>query len=449
MGTITFSGLSTGINTASLIDELVKVERQPITLLERRQTTMQKNVTLLQEVNSKLSALKSAATKLSTSASFFIKKITSANETSLGVTAGSTADVGNHLITVNSLARASTLASASFSDTTTTTVGTGTLGITIGTATTNITVDSTNNTLQGIRDTINNADAGVTASIIPENDSATPTYRLVIVGKNTGTTNAVSIDTNGIALGLADVVLGFTTTQPAQNASLTVDGIAISRSTNTISDAIVGVTLDVKSTSTSPIQVTVNNNTDAIKTQLNDFIKTYNDVQSYVATQTKYDSTTKTAGPLMGDSALRSLQSSLAGVIATVVPGTPSVLAEIGVSTQRDGTLAVDDAQLSSALQNNISGVSNLFLSASNGVAKATVDFVSRATRVGDGLISGRISSIQDTIRETSKQISRKTADLEQFRETLVRRFTSLETLVSQIQGQGQFLTQRLTSLNA
>ena len=269
------------------------------------------------------------------------------------------------------------------------------------------------------------------------------------MGKNTGTANAVSIDTSGIALGLTDVALGFITTQPAQNALLTVDGIDISRSTNTISNAIVGVTLDVKATSASPTQVTINNNTDAIKTQLNDFVKAYNDVQSYVATQTKYDSATKTAGPLMGDSALRSLQRSLAGVIGTVVTGTLSVLAEIGVSTQRDGTLTVDDAKLSSALQTNISGVSNLFLSTSNGVAKATVDFVTRATRVGDGLISGRISSIQDTIRDTNKQITRKTADLEQFRETLLRRFTSLETLVSQIQGQGQFLTQRLASLNA
>ncbi len=446
MATITFSGLSTGLNTSSLIDELVKAERQPITLLERRQTTLQKNVSLLQEVNGKLSALKSAATKLSTAASFFIKKVTSANEESLGVTAGSNADVGNRLITVSALARASTLASASFNDTTTTTVGTGTLGITVGTTTTNVTVDLSNNTLQGIRDAINNSGANVTAAIVPENDSTTPTYRLVVNGKNPGTANAASLDTSGIALGFSDVTLGFTTTQPAQNASLTIDGIAISRSTNTISDAINGVTLDVKATAASPIQVTVNNNTDAIKTQLNDFVKAYNEVQSFVATQTKYDSVTKTTGPLIGDSALRSLQSSLRGVIATTVVGTPSVLAEIGVTSQRDGTLSVDDAKLSSALQTSLTGVSNLFLAASTGVAKATVDFVSRATRSGDGLITGRIASIQDTIRETSKQISRKTADLERFRETLVQRFTSLETLVGQLQGQGQFLAQQLAT---
>ena len=449
MGTITFSGLSTGINTASLIDELVKIERQPITLLERRQTTLQKSVTLLQDVSGKLSALKSAATKLSMTANFFVKKAASANEALLGVTAGSNADVGNHLITVNTLARASTVASASFANITTTRVGTGTLRITVGATTTDITLDSSNNTLQGLRDAINNSGAKVTASTILENAGVTPSYRLVVAGKDTGTINAVSLDTSGLTLGGGDVALGFTTTQAAQDASLLVDGIAITRATNTISDVITGVTLDVKGTSASPIQVTVNNNTEAIKTQLSDFVKAYNDVQSFIATQTKYDSNSQTAGPLIGDSAVRTLQRSLQSVLTTPVTGTPSILAEIGVATQRDGTLTVDDAKLTSALQTNLAGVSNLFLATTNGVAKATVDFVTSATRFGDGLLSGRVSSIQDTIRGISKQIARKTDDLERFRDTLVRRFASLETLVSQIQGQGQFLTQQIAQLNS
>jgi flagellar hook-associated protein 2 len=449
MATITFSGLATGLDSASLIDQLVQIERQPITSLEKRQATLQKNVTLLQELNSKLSAVKSAATKLSTATSFFVKKVTNADETSLGVSAGSNADVGTHLIAINALARASTLASASFNDTTTTTVGTGTLDISVGATTKSITIDSSNNTLQGIRDAINDSDIDVTASIIPENDGPNPTYRLAVVGKNTGTVNTITIDTSGLTRGASDVALNFTTTQAAQDASLTIDGIAISRSNNTISDAISGVTLDAKATSTSAIQVTVNDDTEAIKTQVNDFIQAYNDVQSFISTQTKYDSTTKTAGPLTGDSALRSLQRSLASVIATTVTGTPSILAEVGVSTQKDGTLSVDETKFSNALQTNLEGVSNLFLSASNGVATTAIDYITQATRSGDGLISGRISSIQDTISEIGKQIDRKTDDLDRYRDSLVLRFTSLETLVSQLQGQGQFLAQHLSSLNA
>lgn len=449
MGTITFSGLSTGINTSALIDELVKVERQPIVLLERRQATLQRNASLLQDTSSRLNALKSAATKLSTAAAFFVKTATSANETVLGVTAGSNADAGNHFITINTLARASNLASGSFNDTSTTTVGTGTVRIIVGTTTTDITVDSSNNTLQGLRDAINNSGAGVTAATILENDGTTPTYRLVVNGKNTGTANAVGIDVSGLAVGVGDVALGFTTIQAAQNTSLTVDGITVSRATNTVSDVLTGVTLDVKATSASPVQVAVNNNTEAIKTQLNEFVKAYNDVQSFIATQTKYDGNTKTAGPLIGDSVVRALQSRLQRVISTPVTGPPSILAEIGITTQRDGTLSVNEAKLTSALQTNLTNVSNLFLATTNGVAKATIDFVTQATRSGDGLIAGRISSIQDTIRDTSKQIARKTANLESFRETLARRFTSLETLVSQIQSQGQFLNQHISALNA
>jgi flagellar hook-associated protein 2 len=386
---------------------------------------------------------------LSTATNFFVKKAATSNETALGVSASSTAPVGTHAVAVHALARASTLASASFNDTDTTTVGIGTLRITVGATTTNITLDGANNTLAGVRDAINNSGADVTATTILENSGGTPTYRLAIIGKSTGTVNAVTVDASGLAVGGGDVALGVTTTQTAQDTSLTVDGIAVTRSTNTVSDVLPGVTLDVKDTVASPVQITLNNDIDAIKTQLNDFVKTYNEVMSFIAAQTKYDSSTRTAGPLIGESSVRALQTGLQRVLATPVAGTPSILADVGVTTQRDGTLTVDDAKLTSALQTNLSGVSNLFLAATNGVAKAAVDFVNTATRAGDGIVSGRISSIQDNIRQIGDQIARKTANLDTFRDTLVRRFASLETLVSQLQSQGQFLTQRLAQLNA
>jgi len=449
MGTISFGGLATGLNTTSIIDQLVQVEGQPITLLQNKQATLQQDVTLLQNLGSKFSSLQSAATKLSLSSSFFVKKIASSNEAIIGVTAGSNADVGSHAIIVNSLARPSTLASASFNDIGTTTVGNGTLRLAVGGTTMNITVDSSNNTLQGIRDAINNSNAGITASTIVENAGTTPTYRLVVSGKNAGTVNAVTVDTSGLTVGGGDVALGITTTQAAQNASLTVDGVAITRSTNTISDVITGVTLDVRDTSASPIQVTTSNDTDAIKSQLSGFVSAYNDVLSFIATQTKYDSSTKTAGPLLGDSTVTALQRSLQNVITTPVVGTPSILAEIGITTQKDGTLAVDDTKLSSAIQTNLNGVSNLFLAAANGVAKSTVNFVDNATRLGDGALSGHISSIQDTISQLGDQIDRKTAALTTYRDMLTSRFSSLETLVSQIQSQGQIFTQYFSKTTA
>ena len=140
-------------------------------------------------------------TKLSTASSFFIKTAKSSNENVLVAASSSNADAGNHSVIVNRLARASTLASTTFNDTNTTIVGTGTLAITVGATTTNITVGSTNNTLEGLRDAINDADADVTASIVTVNAGPMPSYRLVVSGKSTGLANAVSISAAGLSGG--------------------------------------------------------------------------------------------------------------------------------------------------------------------------------------------------------------------------------------------------------
>ncbi|MBI4522631.1 MAG: flagellar filament capping protein FliD [Deltaproteobacteria bacterium] len=424
----------------------MKVERQPITLLETQQTKLEKNLTLYQELISKIAALKTAATKLSTAASFFVKKVSSSNETVLTVTASSGAEVGSHSVTVDGLARATILKSASFSDTNTTTLKQGTLTITIGSSSTNITVDSTNNTLQGLTDAINGSGAAVTASIIAENAGATPTYRLVVAGKNTGTINAVTVNENGLTG--SGTRPGLTASQSAADASLTVDSISITRSTNTISDIIAGVTLELKSTSASEIQVTVAHDADAMKTQISDYVKAYNDVMSFISTQTKYNTDAKKAGPLLGDSALRTLKRSLQSIITSPVSGSPSILSEVGITTQKDGTLAVNDAKLSNALQTNLTGLSNLFLATINGVAKATMTSADNATRTGDGVLAARIEGTQEVIDRLQNQIDRKEAALEQLREDLTRRFAALETLVSQLQAQGQYLTQQFLALN-
>lgn len=446
MPTVTFSGLASGLDTAKLIDGLVQIERRPITLLQNQQSKLRDKIKLYQDLQGKLGSLKTAATRLSAAASFFVQKVTSSNESVLVATVSTGAGVANHTVTVNTLARGSTLGSVTFDDVDTTTVGTGTLAITVGTTTTDVTIDSTNNTLQGLRDAINDSGADVTASIVTVNAGATPSYRLVVSGKNTGLVNAVSLDESSLNGGTAP---GFTTTQAAQDATLTIDGIAIARATNTISDVITGVTLDLKSPSATELQVTINNDNEAIKTQINDLVQAYNNVISFIATQTKYDGATEKGGPLIGDSALRMLQRNLQLVITTPVTGVPSILGEIGVATQKDGTLSVNDAKLSSALQTDLSGVSNLFLSTTNGVAQATVGVVNDATRLGTGILPVRIDGTQNAIDRVADQIVRKEAALERYEQDLVRRFTALETLISRIQVQGNFLTQQLLSLSA
>lgn len=448
MATITFGGLATGLNTQAIIDGLVGIERRPITLLKNQQSALQNKITLYQSLSSKLGALKTAVTKLSSANDFFVKQAKSSNENVLVATASANAGVGAHNISVNDLARATTLGSAAFDDTSVTTVGTGTLAVTVGTTPVNIPVDSSNNTLEGLRNAINDSGAAVTASIITVTAGATPRYRLVVSGKNTGLIHAVTIDVSGLTQGAGEQAPGFTTTQAAKDAALLVDGITVARATNVVSDVITGVTLDLKNLSNGEIQVTVNNDNEAIKKQFDEFVAAYNDVLAFINDKTKYDSATKTGGPLLGDASLRSLKRSLQTMITAPVAGAPAILADIGVASQRDGTLSVNSAKFAEALETQLAGVGNLFLDADNGLAAKITTFADAANRIGDGILSLRIGGAQDQIKRIGDQIARKEDALIRLQDDLTRRFTVLETLVSKLNTQSAFLTQQLAGLN-
>ena len=448
MATITFGGLATGLNTQAIIDGLVGIERRPITLLKNQQSALQNKITLYQSLSSKLGALKTAAAKLSTVNDFFVKKAKSSDENVLVATASSNAVTAAHNISVSDLARGSTLASAEFDDIDVTTVGTGTLALSVGATTVNIPVDSSNNTLEGLRNAINDSGAEVTASIVTVTAGATPLYRLVVSGKNTGLIHAVTIDESGLSQGGGEQAPGFTIAQAARDAALLVDGIAVDRASNVVSDVIAGVTLDVKNLSDGEIRVTVNNDNEAIKKQFDDFIAAYNDVLSFINDKTKYDSATKSGGPLIGDSSLRSLKRSLQTMITTPVDGDPAILADVGVASQRDGTLAVNSAKFAAALETQLAGVGNLFLDADSGLAEKIKSFADAANRIGDGLLSLRIGGAQDQIKRIGDQIERREDALTRLQDDLTRRFTVLETLVSKLNTQSAFLTQQLDGLN-
>jgi flagellar hook-associated protein 2 len=415
-------------------------------VLQNQQTALQDKIKLYQELSGKLAALKSASTKLSTTTNFFVKAATSSKEDVLLATASSSADAANHSVTVGSLARSSTLASIPFSDTNTTVVGTGTLALTVGTTTTNIAIDGTNNTLEGLRDAINDSDAGVTATIVTVTAGTTPSYRLVINGKNTGLSNAVTLSEAGLTGGTAP---GFATTQAAVDAALIVDGIPVARAANVVSDVISGVTLDLKSASAAEAQVTVSDDTDAIQKQLNEFVTAYNDVTSFIAEKTKYDSATKTGGPLIGDATLASLKRSLQSLITTPVAGSFSILGEIGIATQKNGTLSIDNVKFDAALKSDLAGVGNLFAATTDGLAKSVINFADNATRLGDGVLSVRIDGAQGEIDKIADRIARKEDSINRLADELTRKFTALETLVSQLNTQGNYLTQQLLGLSS
>jgi flagellar hook-associated protein 2 len=375
----TINLLSSGLDVQTIVDQLIQVERAPIARMETQSGTLQSRIKALQSLNTKLSALldklnnalfKDETAPLNLPAGFerrfaksifAVRKAASSDESAVLASAAKGASVGSYAVTVSSLAKARTEASGNFADTDTTTVGTGTLVIQVGTKdAVTINVDETNNTLEGVRQAINNANAGVSATIL--NDGTSAPYRLLITAKATGTVNAFTV-TDSLSGGQS---LGLTETQAAVDAQFTVNGIRLTKSTNTVSDVISGITFTLKAITAAPVEVTVENDTDAAIAGVKELITAYNEVNSYANSQAKYDADKKQAGILAGDVTLRNtlqrIQESLTGQIANNFTGGLQYVGEVGLKVNSDGSLSLDEAKLKSALESDLTGVAGLFL---------------------------------------------------------------------------------------
>lgn len=334
------------------------------------------------------------------------------------VSATSLAAVGSHSVEIQTLAQSHKLKSANFA-TTGTTVGSGTLTIQFGTysggaftlnpdkAAQSITISPSNSSLSGIRDTINQANAGVTASIVNDGTG----NRLVIASTDTGLSNALKIttidaDTNntdnaGLSQLVYDASTGgtsnLTETVAASNATLVIDGISISKASNKITDALEGVTLDLlKANPGTTTTLNLSRDTANIQSTVSSFVKAFNDLNKTIVDLSKYDANTKQASILTGDSTVRSIQTQLRNVISnplTTAGGGLSLLSEVGISFQTDGTLKFDSTKLSSVLSDPTKDVSTLFASVGK-TSDSLVSFVSAQSDTTNGKYSLNISRI-------------------------------------------------------
>lgn len=240
-----------------------------------------------------------------------------------------------------------------------------------GSGTKTVTIDSSNNSLQGIRDAINAAKIGVTATIINDGDATNP-YRLSLSSNSNGASNSMKISVSGDA-GVGALLAhdpasstgqNLSETVAAQNANFKVNGVAVSKNSNTVADVVQGVTLTLNKVTTSPATLTVARDTGSISTAVAGFVKGYNDLSKTLKDMSAYNSATQKGAVLQGDSAVRSLQSQLRGIFNTPIVGTSgalTTLSDVGVSFQRDGSLALDQAKLDSAIANNFSDIAGLF----------------------------------------------------------------------------------------
>jgi flagellar hook-associated protein 2 len=469
MATITSAGLGSGLDINSIISKLMQVESQPFTAMATKEASFQAKLSAFGSLKGALSTLQTTAQTLKTTTTFTGMSASSSDSSVLSVSGSSIAVAGTHSISVTQLAKFQAVRSNNNYAAATDTFNTGSLAIQIGSgAAVNVTIGSSNNTLAGIRDAINAANAGVTANIVLADDGVGgSTYRLALTSKTSGSSGAITItgtDTLPLSGGMHSLddfdfsgteTATMKVTQAADDAKLTVGGIEITRSSNTISDAITGLTLNLlKGTATTPgtATVTVAKNTGAVSSAVSAFVKAYNDAVSGIKTMTAYDAANKKASVLTGDSTARSIQSQLSALVGTSVSGIAggiSRLSDIGISVQKDGTLALDSSKLSTALADTSKDVNSLFTQTTSGNEGIAV----RINKMLEGIVgsAGMITSRTDGISASIKDIQKRGEALQnrlvQVEKRYRAQFTALDSLIASMNQTSTYLTQQLANL--
>lgn len=382
---------SSVLDINSIVGQLMAVERRPLTKLAAKEAGYQAKLSAYGSVKGAVSSFQAALQALNSPGKFQSVTATASDTSVFSASATSSAVPGTYSLEVTSLAQPQKLAaagqassSAAIGAGTATTVtfdfGTisgGTLAdgiysgasfVSNGDGTKSITIDSSNNSLQGIRDAINAAKMGVTATIV--NDGSGSPYRLALAADHNGIDQSLKISVSGDAA--IDSLLAhdpagtqnLTETVTAKNANLKINGVAVTKTSNTISDVVEGVTLNLSKVTSSPATLTVARDTNAIKTSINSFVKAYNELSGTLKNVSAYDAAAKKGAILQGDATVRSLQTQLRAMIGTPVEGAPgdlTTLTSIGITFQKDGTLAVDQGKLGTAMADHFDEIASLF----------------------------------------------------------------------------------------
>ncbi len=370
-GMMSIGGLSSGLKTDEIISKIIEYARRPQIVLKANKAEAQAKLAAWQDLNTRLLTLMNKCDAVADAVDFKASTATSSNNDIVTASATSSSEPGTYYIKVNSRAQNHQLSSQTFSSLDSV-IGTGTIDIAFANDPTknfSVTINTANNTLSGLRDSINRAGKDVQATIINSGTSSNPAYRLLVMSNEAGTSSQFTIDTSNLSGGIQPVVDQII--QQGEDAEITFGtgpgAITVSKSYNTITDLIPGVTLNINSyNSSETVKIDVKRDTNAIKSAIVDFVNQFNDISKVINEHFTYNSESGATGILFGDYQLQSLQMNLTAAVGSVVAGLKSqynALATIGITTNTDGNLEINDAQLSKALNNNLDAVSRVFSS--------------------------------------------------------------------------------------
>lgn len=446
---VNFSGLASGLDTRAIIDALVAVERRPISLMTERQKDLRSRKNLFADLDGLLDKLQTASNTLRNAGDFLDFKVTVDKDDYLNATASSSAQSGAWDVEVLSLARAKVVSANGRPDRDVTAYGDGTLLFNVGGQTRQVQIPQVPSTLDGIANAINEADIDIQAQVLDTGQAGNQRYKLVLSGTQTGAANTFSVSVDEAQDGLTNLVaemqLAGNQVSAATDASLKVNGVPVSRTTNTVTDAIPGVTLDLKAAAATQLtRITVT--TDSTKTaeKVKGFVDAYNSVVDFIAAQNVVDDKGNTKAPLFGDITLRSVKSSLRNIMgASVDTGNSAyaLLSQVGVTSDRDGKLTLDNAKLERAILADEEAVEKLFADASRGIAVKIKDQIDVYTDTVDGLFKTRNEGFDRQIKDFDTRIATAERRLEAYEKQLEARFAAMETLVGRLQGQGGALS--------
>ena len=467
-----FTSLATGsgVDTSTLVSSLVTAQFATKTAaLTAKSDSLTAQISGISSLKSTIVQFAAALKTLSTGGTLQSQPLSSnANVLTASANTGAKLNGLTASITVSRLASAQVATTQTAVADRTAVIGSGQLTLTLGAATystdgtqmtgftagagTPVTIDLTNASLDNIAAAINAKKAGVTASVVTDVDGKA----FLSLKGATGTQQAFTLNANSDPSGnLAqfNVGVGAAGTRMsslAKNAQLKVDGVSVERATNTITDLIDGVQLQLTGTSSVPVALTANTPTDALKQAISDFVESYNEVVKTINTQTDPQT-----GPLRGDTAARGLLSTLhslttRSLLTGAAAGTPTTLAEIGMKTNRDGTLSVDDATVTRALTNNPAAVEAMFsfsTASSDGLTVALngISLTSTSTLYGLGASLTRYNQQLSDVGKANDTISDQSAAMTK---RLTQQFSSMNSKVAAYKSTQTFLKNQIDAWN-
>ncbi len=436
---ISAPGIGSGLDVGAIVDQLMTIERQPLNRLEADKQGLQTQLSTLGQLKSSLTTFQSALSGLQQLDSFETYKAGSADETAFTATANSNASAGFSSIQVIAMAEAHKTGSAAIADTDTTTLGGAGDQINLSVGGNSFSVNAGGLTLSEIRDAINDApdNTGVSATIISENSGS---HRLVLTSTETGSANAMSLSFTGSlgsTLGLTDI------NNPSQlDSEILIDGLyTVNRSSNTIDDAMTGLTINLVGVSDTAAELTVSRDIESVTGSVQTFVDGFNQLRTTMKSMYGSD-------PAL-DSTLRNIESRMRSTFNTPptgLNGSFNYLTEVGVSFLKDGSLSLDASDLEAAIASDFAGVAQLFANDNQGYLFRMDSVIDNFVEF-DGQLDIRKDSLNNRIDSVDNRIFEMEFRLQLREQRLLDQFSALDSLMGELQGTSNFLTQQLAAL--